>query len=202
MSVGYTQTSSVPFDINVMTGLAATGAVIKLFFAQPTTDTGITGPASAAIWGYGTMAMSLLGVMVVTFALSSKDSMRSGIWEFLKGVASTSLPTMLLLGILIWIISMNTAFFKRINQGRVAPEYAGFSTLSTVMIILQLCVLLKFLKDKTDATSQAKEGHSILSKMWLAITAEMRTLTYVLTTVNLIVAGIMQVILAFFSTDG
>ena len=108
----------------------------------------------------------------------------------------------MLLGILVWIISMNASFFKRINQGKVAPEYAGFSTLSTVMIILQLCVLLKFLKDKTSATSQAKEGHSVLAKAWAAFTSEMRTMTYVLTTVNLIVAGIMQVVLAFFSTDG
>ena len=199
---GYSQTSSVPFDLNVLTGLAVTGSVIKIFFSQPESNDGVTGPASSAIWGYGVMALSLLGIVVTGVALASRESMNASLITFLKNVWAECFPTLLLLSILAWVISMNSTFFKRINQGKVAPEYAGFSTLSTVTIILQLFVLLKYLRSQSEVAKDVEKKETVLAKIAQTFSAEMGTFTYILTTMNLIVAGVMQVILSFFSTDG
>ena len=199
---GYSQSTSIPFDLNVLTGLAATGAVIKIFFSQPESTDGATGPAASAIWGYGVMALSLLGMMVTGIALASQESMNASLTTFLKKAWQESTPTLLLLSILVWLISMNTTFFKRINQGRIAPEYEGFSTLSTVTIVLQLFVLLKYLRNETQVAKDMDKKETIIGKIAQTLSSEMKTFTYVLTTINLIVAGVLQVVLAFFSTDG
>ena len=202
MAPSFIQSTDLGFDSKILIAIACVGMIVKLFFSQNPSQDGTIGPANAAVWGYGTMILSLLGLIIVTIALSSKNSMQNNIVQFLKSLAGASIPTVLLLLILIWLISMNLIFYKRINQGRVAPEYNGFSTLSTITIFIQLLVLLNFFKEKMKSDSLQSEGASIASKVYQAFSSEMSTISYVLTTLNLILAGIMQVILTFFSTDG
>ena len=202
MAPSFTESTDLSFDSTILIAVACVGMIVKLFFAQKPSTDGTMGPANAAIWGYGTMILSLLGLVIVTVALSSKNSMQNNIVQFLKSLAGGSIPVILLLVILIWLITMNILFYTRINQGKVAPEYDGMSTLSTITVFLQLMVLLNFFRDKMKADQASKSGNNMIGQIYQAFTSEMGTISYVLTTLNVILAGIMQVILTFFSTDG
>ena len=49
--------------------LALMGILVKLFFTDKFTTDGSGGPATTAIWGYGSVIFSLIGIMVVILSL-------------------------------------------------------------------------------------------------------------------------------------
>ena len=198
----YVKSSNIPFDINVLTGTAVAGLVIKMFFGQNLSNDGASGPAMAAIWGYGVLALSLMGLLMVTLALGSRTDMQNSIIEFIKSGIKNSLPVFLLILIITWLIAMNVRFFTRINQGKVANEYTTLSSASSAMIVLQIVLLLKYLRDVSVSSKDQITGKSFLSKAYAFLSSQIGVFLYLLAAVNLVLAGAMQVVLQFFSTDG
>lgn len=188
------------YDINNLVLFAFVGIIIKLFLGSETTDDGSRGPASAAIWGYGVIAASVLGIMFITFALASQMSKLSeNSFGFVKSLLLHSLPPVLMLSVLVWLVSINSEYFKRINQGDVAKEYSTYSNLSTFMVIIQLGVLYKYL---TDELLIGKGGPTNKTMLIEALRSRLASVTYLLTLGNMMIASVMTIILRFFSTDG
>ena len=158
-------------------------------------------PASATIWGYGLTSISFVGLLVVVISLASKDAMNLPVWKAIKEMVKASFPVMATLVILGWIIVINMTYLTRINQGKVAPEFHQFSFFSTILILLQLAVVFKFILD-TIGVSLVPENNPMLKKAEQVITSELTSVTIILSLLNLIFAGMMQVVVEFFSTDG
>lgn len=191
---------SLGYDINNLVLFAFVGIIIKLFLGSSTTDDGSRGPASAAIWGYGVIAASVLGIMFITFAMATQLSKLSeNSIGFVKSLFLHSLPPVLMLGILTWLIIINAEYFKRINEGNIAKEYSTYSNLSTFMVMIQLVVLYKYLVDELLI---GKGGPTNKMMLIEALKSKMASVTYLLTLSNLIVASVMTIILKYFSTDG
>ena len=189
--------SSLKYDTTNMMVFAFVGILIKLFFGNSTSADGTSGPASSAVWGYGIAALSILSILFITFALATQMTAVSqyNTMDFVMKLVGGSMVPSLMLLILVWLISMNMTYYKRINEGNVSAEYNQFSTVSTVLVVIQLAVLFKYLKD---AFATEKGGKGIAG----ALKSEMASITYVLTALNVMFAGMMNIILAFFSTDG
>lgn len=191
---------SLGYDINNLVLFAFVGIIIKLFLGSSTTEDGSRGPASAAIWGYGVIAASVLGIMFITFAMATQLSKLSeNSLGFVKSLFLHSLPSVLMLGILTLLITINAEYFKRINEGNVAKEYSTYSNLSTFMVMIQLVVLYKYLIDELLI---GKGGPTNKIMLIEALKSRMASVTYLLTLGNLIVASVMTIILKYFSTDG
>ena len=194
------ESKTLGYDINNLELFAFVGIIIKLFLGSETTDDGSRGPASAAIWGYGVIAASVLGIMFITFALASQMSKLSeNSFGFVKSLLLHSLPPVLMLSVLVWLVSINSEYFKRINQGDVAKEYSTYSNLSTFMVIIQLGVLYKYL---TDELLIGKGGPTNKTMLIEALRSRLASVTYLLTLGNMMIASVMTIILRFFSTDG
>jgi len=194
------ESKTLGYDINNLVLFAFVGIIIKLFLGSETTDDGSRGPASAAIWGYGVIAASVLGIMFITFALASQMSKLSeNSFGFVKSLLLHSLPPVLMLSVLVWLVSINSEYFKRINQGDVAKEYSTYSNLSTFMVIIQLGVLYKYL---TDELLIGKGGPTNKTMLIEALRSRLASVTYLLTLGNMMIASVMTIILRFFSTDG
>ena len=197
----YTMSSkNIQYDITNMMVFSVIGIMIKLFFGNTTSSDGMNGPASSAIWGYGVVALSILAIMFITFALASQmHRLTENTFGFVKLLIQNSLPALLMFIILVWLISMNAAYFKQINEGHVASEYAQFSNISTIMIIFQLIVLFKYLKDEL----MIEQGGAVSQvRLTEALKSQMASITYILTIINLIFVGMMNIVIEFFSTDG
>ena len=191
---------NIKYDITIMVVFAIIGIFIKLFFGKTITTDGSQGPASATMWGYGIVAMSILSIIFITFALASRMvKLEEGPLKFIKQLIKNSLPPLLLFAVLVWIIALNVTYFSRINEGKVANEYSVYSNISTVLIIVQLIILFKYLKDDLLLTRGGNINKTTIEK---ALESELASITYVLTIINLIFAGIMNIILEFYSTDG
>jgi len=171
------------YDSNIMLGFILVGVLIKL--AITISGSSNVGDATATIWGYGIVSLSLFALMFITFSLATKmnDQNKGSLFNFIKLLISNSLPIIATLSILIWIITLNSIYYNKINDNKISNEYYHYSNITLFLIIAQLSVLFISLQG---GPSQSK----------------MKYTTYFFTVLNLIFVGIMNIILKFFTTDG
>jgi hypothetical protein len=191
------------YVINSMFIFAVIGMCVKIFFGSATSSDGLYGPANTIIYGYGVVALAVLTVMFVSFAIhdrigriENKGKVES-ILRFLKSFFSSSAPSILTILLLFWIITLNITYFKRINMGMVAKEYYQLSAGTSFLFVFQIICLFQYLKlyikNKVNGTGCADD---VLAQGRIAFA------TYFILVINLIVIGMMNIILQFFSTDG
>jgi hypothetical protein len=176
------------FSFIVMGVITFVGLVIKLAFGTSPTKDGTDGPASSTVYGYGIVAFSILSGIFLTFSLASKEKISSESNEvvaFIQVLIKYSLQPILLFIILLWIIAINVNYYTKINKGTVSETYFQFSTLSNILIILQIIILFIYLKEQ-------KEGRK----------SQITQLLYILASLNLIFAAMMNIVVKYFSTDG
>ena len=195
------------YVLTVLGGLALVGLIIQIFFGGPTTEDGSSGPANAAAWGYGVVALALACLLFVTFALTSKIQSRLGQspGKFAYAILDQSVPVLLLLIVVGWIVGLNIRFWTRINKGEVPAEYTQFASLASVMVGLEVLLILKWLGDETGLAAKAARGSGALSgedRAALSRGNQMRYISYVATALNFVFAGMMTVVLTYFATDG
>ena len=180
------------------------GICMKLFFGNTMSEDGSYGRANSTIWGYGVVLIAVTTVLFVNYALYSKIGRNTigsndelgakGIFSFIKTFLTSSAPAMIMIGMMVWVISLNITYFKRINQGQVANEYFQLTLINSFLCIFQLIALFLYLKTYTNFELKTEEILQTQSRLSFA--------TYFVSTVNLIVVGMMTIILEFFSTDG
>jgi hypothetical protein len=176
------------FSFIVMGVISFVGLLIKISFGSNTTDDGTDGPASSTVYGYGIVAFSILSGIFLSFALASGEKIeQSGnqLVAFLKVLITHSLQPILLFIILLWIITINTNYYTKINQGRVTNEFFRFSTISNILIFIQVIILFLFLNEREPIKRN-----------------QMSQILYILASLNLVFAAMMNIVLKYFSTDG
>ena len=183
---------NIGYDISNLMAFAGIGLLLKLFIGTTPSTDGTSGPATAAVWGYGIIVLSLAAMLIVSFALASREEINrftgtQSSFAFIGKLIKGASPIVLTLGILIWLMAINITYYKRINEGDVASEFNQFSALSTMLLVFQLIILFKYLTDK-------EKGVKDLTK-WMGVMG-------VLTMLNLVFVGMMQIVVEFFSTDG
>lgn len=189
------------YDIIAMGLVGLGGLLVKVFLSENTSDDGTKGPAAGSVWGYGVTAASVLTAMFVTFALVSKMSNfeDKNTFSFVIALFTHSVPSLLLLGILAWLIAINAIYYKRINKGDVASEYYTYSNVSTLLVAVQALLLFKYMVDelKVAATSD-----TLKKTLEISMASKLASVTYLLTMANIILASIMTIVLEYFTTDG
>jgi hypothetical protein len=192
---------NLDYDINAMGLVGLSGLLIKLLLNESPSIDGLSGPARASVWGYSVTAGAVLTTMFITFALVSKMSpiADKNSMSFIASLFSHSLPSILLLGVLIWLITINTIYYKRINKDEVSEEFYSYTGVSTFLVIIQSVVLFKYINDELKFSSESDTFEKVIEK---SLSSKLSSITYVITMGNCILAAIMTIILAFFSTDG
>lgn len=189
------------YIINAMLIIAIIGMIIKIFFGNMTSQDGTYGRASSTIWGYGIVSFAILTIMFLSFSLHDKIARIEnkgihGIISFIKSFLTSSGPSILTVIILLWIVALNTFYFKRINKGQVASEYFQLSAGTSFLFIFQIVCLFQYLKlfIAIKTKTAEKQAEVDLTRISFAV--------YFITSINLVVTAMMTIILQFFSTDG
>ena len=200
----YVNRGGFDYVISSMLLVCIVGMSVKIFFGAEISSDGKYGPANSVIYGYGIVALSVLTLIFISYAVHDRigNVERKGnpasLIEFIKSFLGTSLPSIFVVTELVWIITLNINYYTNINKGMVAPEFYKLTSGTTLIFIFQLTCLFQYLKyyikRKTDPNSFSGEDKSSESKYAFA--------TYFVTTINLILIGMMSIILQFFSTDG
>jgi len=190
------------YMINSMMLLSIVGMCIKIFFGSPPTDAN-NGPANSVIYGYGIVALAIISVMFISYGIhdrigkiENKGQFRT-ILNLLKSFLTSAAPSIITVIILLWIVSLNLTHYTKINKGSVSSEYYLLSTGTSYLFVFQIICLFTYLKlyigVKTKTEQNASEAEKTQNKIAFA--------TYFLAIINIVIAGMMTIILQFFSTD-
>jgi len=182
--------------------MAMIGMTIKIFFGTGTSPNGEYGAANSTIWGFGLVALALITLLFVSYSLHSKfnkvnkkvEAVKLG--TFLLEFINNAMPSLLTIIILLWVITLNITFFKRINQGNVANEYFTLTTGSSFLFTFQVICLFIYLNEYINNAilPKSNDGEGSLNRIKFAI--------YFITIINFMITGMMTIILYLFSTDG
>lgn len=172
--------------------MAIAGVIIKMI--QPTTTNINVGPASASLWSYGMIMMATFGIMFSSFAIISKmKPLEYTSFTFVKKIFTQSVPSLLLIGLLTWLIVLNAQFFEHINQGEVANEYSMYNNVSFFLILIQLWISYDYMQNSLSTSDKMVMDN---------YNRRLLSVTYLLTIMNSMIILIMNIILKYFSTDG
>ena len=192
--------------------LAIAGIVIKIFFAEPVSHDGYTGPATTNIWGYGLTAVALFLMLFMSLYLtkatnksSNEESNASILFEnessFMNIIryifTNNSLPILLTLLVIIYIIYLNFTYFYRINQNDVTDSYSNYSFFSSLLLVVQIGIIIKYMFNLLDDKNgkNGNNGENTQNKL-------IKSLSFLIITINFVFVMILHILLAFFSTDG
>ena len=193
------------FDANNFLIIAVVGIVILTCLSAPYSSDGASGPASAALWGYGLILFAAMGLTIYAYKAGSRavalpdggtrtteNEQGSGMAFVINAVLSTTVPGCVAV-VVFWLFMLNVFYFRRINEGRIPTEYYTYQQLSLLIVSLQLLALYKFIQSTFPAKDSDADG---------GVQKTASALVYLLGTANAISAGIMTIILKFFTTDG
>jgi len=183
----------IPYDIKMFSGICIIGIIIRLFIG------GQNDYATATVWGYGFSVLALLGLLISSFAIQTKDRMYQDYTGFFTDLLKNAIPIIFTICILSLILYQNIYFYENINSGKVAPQYYQFSGASAFLIIVQVCFVIRYLSDILSGSSLSNDNNYTY---YMLLASKMSSIIIILTVANIGIIGILQVILQFFSTDG
>lgn len=182
------------YDIAILFGLSIIGFIVKIIF-QKSNQNENEGPATASIWGYGIILISLICLLFIKISLAIKNKINITTFESFKIILTSSTPILFIILLVLWNIFLNITYKKQINTGKVSKEYNTFGNISSVLFILQLMIIFKYLKNTLNNNFENNTNKGIFSSSLIA-------LNYLIGIINLIIISFMQAILDYFSTDG
>ena len=208
---GFNLSNNNSLDLLNLVILASSGIFIKIFFeANSDEKNGNSGPALTTIWGYGLTALALFLMMFMGIYMdreinkknpdSFNNESNNDYFNFLyNSLLNSSIPILLTFFLLIYAIYINFINFNEINTGRVSDSYSTYSFYSSILIIIQLILIFKYMYLSFDIVngSKNKEDHTY-NKQILFIKCG----SFILSFVNIIFLMIQHILLSFYSTDG
>ncbi len=185
-------------EITNLFALVAGGILIKiLFYSQ--------GPANATIWGYTLSAIAVFLLMIICISFSNTNMQREE--NVLTTLIKFGLPSGLFLILLIWTIGQAISFFNKINSGILPEEFNMYSFISSFLIIVQAINLYMFFNEEYSIQYRGSKNKSSQKQKEKETEAEIEnmdntSIMYILTIINGVILGMMQIVLTFFTTDG
>ena len=140
--------------------------------------------------------ISLSSLLFVQLSLAKPEDMKNtGVFEFIRNLISSSVPPLLMLSIIIWLLYININYFDRINSNTLTDEYKNVSFISSGMVLAQLVIVFMGI---SNSQAQPDDGDGVLQ----ALQSNITSITYLLTLSNIMFIGITNIILEYFATDG
>jgi hypothetical protein len=143
--------------------------------------------AGSSVIGYMVGYSFICAGYILLLGYISFSTNKSGgtIYSFLQLFA----PILLIIGTIIWYLSLVGIYQRRITDGTVAPGYFSFSNIFLILIFVETIVFYRGIKK--DASNNSLSINKITSMVcgFLGL-------------LNILVLISIHIILAYFSTDG
>lgn len=207
---GFGLSNNNNLDLLNLVVLACAGIIIKIFFQANIDETaGHVGPASTTIWGYGITAFALFIMTFMSFYMSDRNNKfiereneKNGISKennFFTGLIQIlmgdGIPIFLTFCVLIYVIYINFVHFNRINKGAVSDSYYTYSFYSSLLIIIQITLIIKYMYNSLNLLNTKSNKDTKQTTM-------IKSASYILVLINLVFVMIQHILLSFYSTDG
>ena len=185
----------LPYDVKIFSFLCILGILVRMIFAKVPTDY-----PTATVYGYSFSILELFRLLISSFAIFYRSQFSQGIVGFFKVVLKNATPVILTIISLSLILAQSIYYYDKINSGKVATEYFQYSGISSLLILVEVGIVIKFVMEFLGSVNSAKNTGK--EGIITSLASEMFSLVLILFVANLALTGILQVILQFFSTDG
>jgi len=182
------QSVALKYDVHVVLAFTIIGILLIL----------ILGKSGGGLWGYGVIGFALFGLLV--FEMAYRTNIRKGAgFRVIFDVLVHSGPIILLIICVSWLLALNVMYKPTIESGHLPGEYDNFQVLGMIILLVELYLLYKYLTDQGKIKFGGKDIASQLNEL---MSKNLSWLMILLSVIYMIVIGIMQVILQYFTTDG
>tara|TARA_B110000285_G_C15127709_1_gene621358 strand:+ start:276 stop:824 length:549 start_codon:yes stop_codon:yes gene_type:complete len=177
--------STLQYNINIVFSVIAIAFVVLFIDIK------------AAIIGYSIMALGILGIIFLLFALLGQSQLNQGVGAMIYNIMYNSTPTLIILVILSWLITMVVVNYDRITSDAVPDDFLTFLNIANFILIGQFISLKYYITDQLANTKNITEGKPAPDNG-----SYTTIMLYLLSTINIVILGICQVIIKYYSTDG
>lgn len=189
-----TPSRKIGFSTNIISFVALVGFFV-LILPIPT----------GSIYGYSTILFALMGIMMLHLALVTRENMEAGLLTILKELvlASQTIPIVLLMTVISWLISMNIIYWDRFNNPEMLPdEFKNFRSLATGLLGVSILLVQSITGQETQELKAQNKGQNNISKFYKFAAESGSSMLYLVITILAIVVGLMQTIMKYYITDG
>lgn len=196
--------------------LCVAGIIISIFFPEIITETGHSGPATTTIWGLSLSIISLFLLIFMSIYFSNYKNNTKNILDiksknnnnnsdgFFTQILNIimndyTFPIIILIALLLYIVTLNFIFFKKINSGKVSNDYFTYNNFAMILILIQISLVCKYMYELYDLNVAKSNVNDNKIQKNLAI---IKSILYILLSVSWIFIFITHIILSVFSTDG
>lgn len=175
--------------------------------------------SASMVWGYGWLTFSLISLLFLVFARISQQAKAANegndFLSIIQKYLGRTWPIIMLIILLYWYTKMNVTHAEQIKFDRVPAEYNTFATASLTLLIFEFIALRNIVMEmflppqiaelqsnKGTKLNLKKKGAPMVSQVLSNLQASDSAILYGFLLFNYIIAGFMQVILSYFTTDG
>ena len=185
------------YNLNILFGFIAVGVVI------------LYSTKGAAIWGLVWIFLSLFGILFTSWAMTSRKRLEYPVKKILPLMLFQSIPTLIILFLISWLIQIITSNYSKISSGDVPLEFSRLYNSVILVLAIQFFCLLKHLKKlikdtpdggpKTAPIMDLKDPMGTMKNMG---ENQMDIILYGLALLTFVLTLMIWVVLKFFITDG
>lgn len=196
--------------------LCVAGIIITIFFPENTKPTGESGPATTTIWGLSLSIISLFFLVFMSIYFSNYETNTKNILDVKSKSGNDSeggfftqvlniimndytFPIIILIALLLYIVTLNFIFFKKINTNKVSGDYVTYNNFTMILILIQVLLVSKYMYELYDLNVGKTNINNERTQKNLAI---IKSILYILLSVSWVFIFITHIILSVFSTDG
>ena len=154
-----------------------------------------------AIAGYSLIICALAGLLVIIFALMNREERKNmGFFALLKFLLGHSMPVLILIGLVSWVLSINISHFERLEKGDLPDEFKQFYVVTTILFFIELSLLYSYFQKQFTETKVI--DNTVMAKTMELMSSQSTMLLYLLSVISTISIGIIQTIVNYYLTDG
>lgn len=172
------------FSVNIFTAFTVLGIISALIFNGEHTqdlDYGLYGPAAVVVWSYLTALISI-GCILLIRIVREPSYVFSG---------TTSISALATIFLMIWIVSINLKYFKKINMNAIPSHYFTYSWWTSALLLVQSTFV--FVTIGGPFSDNDADKKSLISRI--------SVLNNVIIFLSFVLVLIQQIILDKFSVD-
>ena len=117
----------------IFTSFIWVGIITHLFFSNIYSSHGNYGPASALVWGYTIILFSMFSLLFLQQISNSSVNL---------DLKQLKIDNIILMVLIIWLISLNSKNYKKINSNKVPNNFYSYSWYTTLLIMIELVIFI------------------------------------------------------------
>ena len=188
--------SDFEYNLNILFGFVSVGVII------------LYSTKGAAIWGLVWIFLSLFGILFTSWAMTSRKRLEYPVKKILPLMLFQSIPTLIILFLISWLIQIITSNYSKISSGEVPLEFSRLYNAVILVLAMQFYCLMKHLKTLIKENPDGPRSAPILDfkdplkSMKSMGDNQMDIILYGLALLTFVLILMIWVVLKFFITDG